>query len=133
MKWSIQESPIDYSSLIISPGRETGSVVVFQGIVRGTDESRQLKALYYDSDADLAKQELKNIMDEAIGKFKVDDINAVHRIGMIEPGEISLLVIVFSKHRKDGFRACEYVVDEIKSRLPIWKKDIFIDDSERWH
>lgn len=130
---SVQDEPIDNESLLETGNNEIGSVVTFRGIVRETENSKKLKGLYYESEKSLAREELERVIKETKEKFGVCDINAVHRVGMLNPGDISLLVVVFSTHRKEGFEACEYMVERIKERLPIWKKDIFLDETERWH
>ena len=133
MKGQIQTSSIDFASYIESSDHSVGSTVTFQGIVRNMESSKELKHLFYEADEKLAIEEMNRILDDAIKKFNLIEAKAVHRIGMVKPGETSLLVVVHSSHRKEGFEACEYIVDVIKERLPVWKKDHFLDGSESWH
>ncbi|MEM4778801.1 MAG: molybdenum cofactor biosynthesis protein MoaE [Thermoplasmatales archaeon] len=112
---------------------DIGSSVTFEGIVRRDEGGKELSFLLYEAERDLAERELMNILEEAKQKYHFEDAIAVHRIGKLAPGERSLFVRVFSEHRKEGFEGCIYIVDELKRRLPIWKKDIYNDGSEKWH
>lgn len=133
MKGTIQTDPIDISAILKTHNLEIGSLVIFEGIVRKTQSSKELTHLFYESDEKLAEEELNRILEEAHQKFYLLDAFAVHRVGVIKPGEVSLLVAVYSSHRRESFEACSYIVESVKSRLPIWKKDHFADASESWH
>lgn len=133
VKGTVQTEPIDLSSLLETEDLNTGSVVTFEGIVRKTESSKELLHLFYEAEKELAENELNKILEEAFTKFTLIDALAVHRVGIVKPGELSLLVSVSSSHRKEGFEACRYIVEEIKTRLPIWKKDHFVDGTETWH
>lgn len=133
MKGTIQTEPIEASIFFRSSSPEVGSKVIFEGIVRKTESSRDLAHLFYDADEKIAENELNAILREAEEKYGLIDAIAVHRVGIVKPGEVSLLVVVNSSHRKEGFEACSYIVESIKQRLPIWKKDHFIDGTESWH
>ncbi len=133
MKGTIQTDPIDASAILRTRNLEIGSSVVFEGIVRKTESTKELAHLFYESDEKLAEEELNKILKEAHTKFNLIDAFAVHRVGVVEPGEVSLLVAVYSSHRREAFEACSYIVEAIKSGLPIWKKDHFADGSESWH
>jgi molybdopterin synthase catalytic subunit len=133
VKGRIQKEPIDISDPFRGRDHSIGAVVTFQGVVRSTEASRELKHLFYEADERLASDEMNKVLEEAVTKYKLIDAIAVHRIGVIKPGETSLFVAVGSTHRKEGFEACDYIVDSIKERLPIWKKDHFVDGTESWH
>ncbi len=133
MKGIIQTDSIVPETLHKLSDLETGAEVSFEGIVRKTESGKELAHLFYDSDEKLAGSEMNKILEEAKEKFKLIDAVAVHRVGIVKPGEISLYVAVYSSHRREGFEACSHIVEEIKARLPIWKKDHFIDGSESWH
>ena len=133
MKGVIQRESIDASKLLEPRELNVGSTVTFQGIVRNTESSRELSHLFYDADEKLATVEINKILEEAKEKYGLIDAIAIHRIGIIKPGETSLFVAVNSTHRKEGFDGCKFIVDAIKERLPIWKKDHFVDGSELWH
>jgi molybdopterin synthase catalytic subunit len=133
VKGAIQTEPIDTADLLKSGNLETGSIVIFEGIVRAEKSSKEISHLFYDAEVEIAEGELNRILDEASSRFTIIDAIAVHRIGIVRPGEISLFVAVSSKHRNEGFQACAFIVDAIKQRLPIWKKDHFADGTEAWH
>jgi len=133
VKGTIQTDPIDTSAMLKTHNLEIGSSVVFEGIVRKTESSKELTHLFYESDEKLAEEELNRILEEAHRKFNLIDALAVHRVGLVKPGEVSLLVAVYSSHRRESFEACRYIVEAVKSELPIWKKDHFADGSESWH
>lgn len=133
MKGRIQTDPIDVSYPFKDSNLNIGSIVTFRGIVRDTESSRALRHLFYDADEGLASEEINKVLEEAVRRYKLIDAIAVHRIGVVKPGETSLFVAVGSTHRKEGFEACSYIVDSIKERLPIWKKDHFVDGTESWH
>ncbi len=131
MKASIQDNPIRDD--IIIKDLNTGAVVTFKGIVRQEEGGRTLQFLHYESETDLALKEMEKIIQEALDLFKIKDAYAVHRIGDLKPGEVSLFVVVQSEHRDEGFKACIYIVDSIKSRVPIWKEDVYEDGDRKWH
>jgi molybdopterin synthase catalytic subunit len=133
VKGRIQTDPIDVSYPFKDSNLNIGSIVTFRGIVRDTESSRTLRHLFYDADEGLASEEINKVLEEAVRRYKLIDAIAVHRIGVVKPGETSLFVAVGSTHRKEGFEACSYIVDSIKERLPIWKKDHFVDGTESWH
>ena len=133
MKGVIQRESIDVSKLLELRESNVGSTVTFQGIVRKSESSRDLSHLFYDADEKLATVEINKILEEAKEKYGFIDAVAIHRIGIVKPGETSLFVAVNSTHRKEGFDGCKFIVDAIKERLPIWKKDHFVDGSESWH
>ncbi len=130
----IQEEKIDVSELIGMTKREdAGAVVTFQGTVRKYTDRKEVKGLFYESYKDMAIKVLKTIVEEAGQKYDILDINVVHRTGYIELMDDSVAICVSSHHRKDAFMACEYVINEIKAKAPIWKKDIFPSGGTEWH
>lgn len=133
VKGLIQREFIDTTKLLESKELNVGSTVTFQGIVRNIESSRELSHLFYDADEKLATTEINKILGEAKERYGLIDAIAIHRIGIVKPGETSLFVAVNSTHRKEGFDGCKFIVDAIKERLPIWKKDHFVDGTESWH
>ncbi|MHB1709156.1 MAG: molybdenum cofactor biosynthesis protein MoaE [Thermoplasmataceae archaeon] len=121
--------PEDYIKMILVP--ETGGLATFSGIVRKTEDGRELKSLLYEAHESMALKKITEIIEEAIKRFGLLDAIAVHRIGEVEVGETSVFTAAASVHRKDAFRGCEFIIDRIKLDCPIWKKDIFTD-GERW-
>ncbi len=121
--------PDDYINSISVP--ETGGLVTFSGIVRMTESGRELKSLFYEAHESMALKKIKEILEDAIKRFGLLDAIAIHRIGEVQVGEISVFTAAASIHRKDAFRGCEFIIDRIKLDCPIWKKDVFTD-GERW-
>ena len=121
--------PDDYINFISVP--QTGGLVTFSGIVRKTESGRELKSLFYEAHESMALKKIKEILEDAIKRFGLLDAIAIHRIGEVQVGEISVFTAAASIHRKDAFRGCEFIIDRIKLDCPIWKKDVFTD-GERW-
>lgn len=112
--------------------KSAGAFVCFEGWVRDHNEGKEVTALDYEAYQELAIKEADKIINEAKEKFKVFDIICVHRVGNLKLEDIAVWVGVNSKHRKASFLACEYVIDEIKVRLPIWKKEYYLDGDSGW-
>jgi MoaE-MoaD fusion protein len=104
-----------------------GAVTVFEGIVR--DNSRGRRTLYLDYEAyqPMAQNQLEALVGEALTKFPIRDARIVHRIGRMEIGETSVLIVVASAHRGAAFDACRWLIDTLKKTVPIWKKEYFED------
>ena len=110
-----------------------GSLFVFNGIVRRDKTEKEfVREIIYETYEEMAKKEMEKIKQEASRKFQVNEIFIKHRIGRVLVGEVSLVVAVFSTHRREGIGAIDYIVDEIKKKVPVWKKEIFEDGSYRW-
>lgn len=131
---TITESPIDINNLIEKTRNEdAGAIVTFQGTVRRFTGELEVESLIYESYKEMAEKTMIKICQDALEKYNVIDINVVHRIGKIELEEDSVAICVASAHRKDAFLACEYVIDTIKEKVPIWKKDVTPKGEQQWH
>lgn len=110
-----------------------GSLLTFRGLVR-RDKTKYgvVKEIIYEAYVEMAEKEIEKIKQNASKSFKVDEIHIIHRIGKVSVGEVSLFIAVLSSHRREGIKAIEYVIEEIKKRVPIWKKEIFEDGSHYW-
>ncbi len=129
----VQDEPIDFQSLINSMrNAEAGAIVTFLGTVRNRSGDMPVAGLFYESYAEMAEKSIREIIDEAIDRFSVIDVSVIHRIGRLDLTEDSVAVCVSAPHRKEAFRACEFVIDRIKESVPIWKKDIGVDGKEIW-
>jgi len=106
---------------------EDGAVVVFDGIVR--NHSRERKTLYLDYEAyeEMALKQLDELARQARDRFGVRHVTLVHRLGRVEIGETSVLIVVSSAHRAQAFDACRWLIDTLKLTVPIWKKETFAD------
>ena len=129
----IQEEPIDYGDLIEKIRSESvGAIVSFLGTVRNTSVNLKVSGLEYSSYREMALRMIGEIAEEAVKKYGITDYAIVHRLGRLNLKEDSVAVCVASPHRKEGFRACEYIIDSIKEKVPIWKKDIAEGGEEKW-
>jgi molybdopterin synthase catalytic subunit len=110
---------------------EAGARVVFVGAVRRHNRGREVLRLHYEAYAPMALRTLEAIAGEARERFGALDVAVHHRLGTLEPGEAAVVVAVAAEHRAPAFAACRYVIDELKARAPIWKKEIY-RDGESW-
>lgn len=99
-----------------------GAVVTFEGVVRNHDEGREIHSIYYEAYESMAEKELSKIVKEAMAEWKDTRIAVVHRTGKLKVGEISIAVVTAAPHRREAFAAGRYVIDQVKERAPIWKK-----------
>jgi molybdopterin synthase catalytic subunit len=106
---------------------EDGAAVVFEGVVR--NHTRGRKALYLDYEAyeEMALQQMEGLAEQALKQFQVRDVALVHRLGRLEIGETSVLIVVAAAHRAAAFEACRWLIDTLKRTVPIWKKEYFED------
>ena len=130
---NITTTPIDPTALKQSIANDAaGAIVIFEGWVRNHNEGKPVDALEYSAYEALCNNEATIIFEEATSKFDILDIVGTHRIGKLNIGEVAVFVGVTSKHRKAAFEACEYVIDELKVRLPIWKKEYYTTGESEW-
>ena len=109
-----------------------GARSVFEGVVRNTNDGHQVRKLEYECYEPLAIKEGNQILDEAIEKFDLIDAFCIHRVGTLQIGETAVVVIATSGHRDEAFKGCRYIIDEVKSRVPIWKKEHYGDGETEW-
>jgi molybdopterin synthase catalytic subunit len=102
-----------------------GAVVDFWGIVRPTEDGREIEGIDYDAHREMAEHQLERIAEQAAERFGLTVVIVHHRIGFIAAGEASLFLRVASSHRSEGFRASQWIVDELKKKVPIWKRPRF--------
>jgi len=109
-----------------------GGYVAFEGWVRDHNEGQQVLRLEYQVYETLARSEGLKVLDEAVEKFGVTRVACVHRHGALELGDVAVWVGVSASHRDEAFKACRYIIDEIKIRLPIWKKEHYVTGDSGW-
>ncbi len=109
-----------------------GAVLIFQGRVRDMDEGRTVTGLAYEAYDEMADEELRAICREAADRFAVGAISAAHRVGELEPGEVSVSIGVAAPHRAACYEASRFVIEEIKARLPVWKHERYADGDAVW-
>ncbi len=106
---------------------EDGAAVVFEGVVRNNTRGRRTLYLDYEAYEEMALKQLEGLSSRALSEFKIRDLAIVHRLGRIEIGETSVLIVVASAHRGAAFDACRWLIDTLKKTVPIWKKEYFED------
>lgn len=109
-----------------------GGFVTFEGRVRNHNEGRSVLAIEYEAFVEMAESQGEALLVEALNRFDVLDARAIHRIGRLEIGDVAVWIGVSAVHRADAFRACEWIIDEIKERLPIWKKEHYAGGDSGW-
>jgi molybdopterin/thiamine biosynthesis adenylyltransferase/molybdopterin synthase catalytic subunit/rhodanese-related sulfurtransferase len=109
-----------------------GGYVGFEGWVRNHNEGKSVMALEYEAYTPMAEKEGRKIMDEARTRFEITGARCVHRVGKLSVGEMAVWIGVTAAHRKAAFDACEYIIDAVKQRLPIWKKETYADGDSGW-
>lgn len=134
MTWSdITTDPIDPSAVAERVGApEDGAVALFAGAVRNRNEGRPVGGMEYEGYAEMAREQLAAIVAEAASRAGSDRIAAVHRLGELEVGEVSVAIAVSTPHRAEAFEAARYVIEEIKKRLPVWKRERYLDGESAW-
>lgn len=129
----LTETPIDTQEMMNSLGQASvGALVCFEGRVRDHNAGRAVTALEYEVYPELALTEGRAILTEAKGKFPIVSALAIHRHGLLGLQDIAVSVVVAASHRGAAFDACRYIIDEIKHRLPIWKREHYQSGSKEW-
>ena len=108
-----------------------GGVVIFQGVVRDNARGKRVRYLEYDAYPEMAEQQMATIAAEVERRWHTGNVALVHRIGQLEIGECSVVVVVACPHRGEAFEACRYAIDTLKTTVPIWKKEV-AEDGEEW-
>lgn len=128
----ITEKPIDVQRVIdTASSLAAGAVNVFIGTVRNTAHAKNVLWLEYEAYEGMAVGEIRKIIEEASHRWPLLGWAVSHRIGTLKPGEVSVVVAVSTPHRKDSFEACQFIIDSLKEKAPIWKKEVF-EDGEEW-
>lgn len=131
--FKLSESTIDPQRLREQLLSQTaGAFCSYEGWVRNHNEGRSVNELHYSGYPQLAPAIAEQIIAEAAEKFHLEAASIVHRIGPLKVGDIAVWVGVTAHHRGDTFLACRYIIDNVKHRLPIWKKECYTDGSEAW-
>lgn len=112
--------------------RRAGAYVGFEGWIRDHNEGQEVLRLEYEVYEPVAIKEGEKVIEEARSKFPILHAECVHRAGMLEIGEYAVWVGVTSAHRDEAFEACRYIIDQVKVRLPIWKKEHYVAGHSGW-
>jgi molybdopterin converting factor subunit 1 len=120
--------PIDTARELANMKRgDDGAAVVFEGVVRNQTRGRKTLYLDYEAYEEMARQQMESLAEQALKRFQIRDVSLVHRLGRLEIGEASVLIVVASAHRAAAFDACRWLIDTLKRTVPIWKKEHFED------
>lgn len=131
--FSISSADLNRDELIHSLSEnQAGAIVVFEGWVRNHNEGKKVTSLEYQVYKELALKEGSKILEEAIGKFNLHAVKSVHREGHLALGDVAIWIGATASHRDDAFKATRYIIDEIKHRLPVWKKEHYEDQKPEW-
>jgi MoaE-MoaD fusion protein len=106
---------------------EDGAAVVFEGVVRNQTRGRRTLYLDYEAYEEMALRQMEELAGQALQQFQIREVVLVHRLGRLEIGETSVLIVVASAHRAAAFDACRWLIDTLKQTVPIWKKEYFED------
>jgi molybdopterin synthase catalytic subunit len=124
----VQAGPIDVAELIAHVRSDgDGAVSLFLGTTRNTSGGRRVLHLEYEAYVPMAEREMERIVADAIGRFGVTRVAIVHRVGRVEIGEASVAIAVAAPHRAAAIEACRFVIDTLKTSVPIWKREHFAD------
>lgn len=124
----LSEEPIDITGIVASVSSEkAGAVDLFVGTVRNKTQGRKVVRLEFEAYDSMAVSEMEKIAAEVKEKWPVEKIAIHHRKGVLNIGDVAVVIAVSSPHRKEAFEACRYAIDTLKETVPIWKKEIFED------
>ena len=129
----ISENKIDIENARSEVQRiDAGGFVSFEGWVRNHNEGKEVNSLEYEVYESMAVKEGSKIIEEALSKFEIYDAICIHREGHLQLGDIAVYVGVSSAHRGPAFEACQYIINKVKVRVPIWKKEHYTDGDSGW-
>lgn len=129
---AIVTAPIDHVAILAGVKRPSdGAVSVFDGIVRDNTRGRRTIYLHYEAYEEMAIRQMEQLCTQALDQFAIRDVRIVHRLGRLEIGETSVLIVVAAAHRAAAMDACRFLIDALKKQVPIWKKEYF-DDGAVW-
>lgn len=115
---------------LLDPG--AGGYASFEGWVRNFNEGQEVTRLEYEAFQDLAVKEGERILEEAAARFPIKHALCIHRVGSLDLSDMAVWVGVSAAHRGEAFDACRYIIDEVKHRLPIWKKEHYRSGDSGW-
>ncbi len=131
--FTLSNLPIDAVSLkqqVADP--QSGGFVCFEGWVRNHNNQQQVLELHYEAHEKLAVQTGQQIVTDALAKFDINAATCCHRIGQLKVGDMAIWVGVSADHRQAAFAACEYILNQTKAQVPIWKNEHYVDGRSGW-
>lgn len=130
---SVCTDPIDTNEVLTRIGSDQdGATLLFLGVVRDHADGRPVSGMRYDAYEEMATPVLLGIAQEAADRTGSDRIAVVHRFGELSIGDVSVAIAVSTPHRAEAYDASRYVIEEIKKRLPVWKKEHYTDGGSEW-
>lgn len=128
----ITHEPLNRDALVQAVTHSSvGGIVVFEGVVRDNARGKQVHYLEYDVYHEMATAKIREIIAEAQRRWGVERVAVAHRVGRLEIGEASVIIVVATPHRGEAFDACRYIIDTLKTSVPIWKKEV-ATNGEEW-
>lgn len=128
----ITDKPIQLDEAVkVATALGSGAINVFVGTVRNESKGKNVKWLEYEAFESMAVSEMKQIIKNATERWKILGHAVIHRVGTLHPGETAVVIAVSTPHRKESFEACSYIIDTLKERVPIFKKEVF-ENGEEW-
>lgn len=129
----VVDEPIDATALLAECTTPAdGAALLFLGVVRNHNEGRPVDGLEYHAYSAMAEEVMRQIIAEAAGQWDTGGIGVVHRVGQLDVGEASVAIVVASPHRDAAYGASRYIIEELKKRVPIWKKEGYTDGDQAW-
>lgn len=133
LKTAIVSEPIVPGEVLLDfPGTEDGACVLFLGVVRDHHQGKVVSGLDYEVYREMAERVLGTIATEASQQFGTQRITVLHRVGTLRVGDVSTAIAVATPHRREAFEASRYLLEELKRRLPIWKREHYVDGESQW-
>ena len=126
---SLTETPLDLPGARNDPG--AGAIVVFWGAVRANEDGREIIGIEYEAHREMAEHQMRSVAESAATKFELREILLRHRIGFVPVAQPSVVVRVTSGHRGAAFAGSQWIMDELKRVVPIWKRPVFKDESAK--
>jgi molybdopterin synthase catalytic subunit len=124
---------IDPAEVLAGVGSDRdGATLLFLGVVRDHADDRPVSGMRYDAYQEMAGEVLRTIAEEASERLGTDRVAVVHRFGELAIGDVSVAIAVSSPHRGEAYEASRYMIEELKERLPIWKKEHYVDGASEW-
>ena len=133
MRTALVDRPIELAALAGEVARSSnGATILFVGTVRDVNDGRAVTGMEYSAYHGMAERELADIVREASEQFGTSDIVVEHRLGPLELGEASVVIAVAHPHRAAAYAASRYVIEQLKRRVPIWKREQYVDGTREW-
>lgn len=133
MRVAIVDRPIDAAALLAEVGdATTGATTLFLGTVRNVNDGRAVSGIEYSAYRAMAERELEAIAREAVERFDTSRVVVEHRLGTLSLGDVSVAIAVAHAHRGPAYDASRYIIEALKRRVPIWKREAYVDGTREW-